>query len=129
MFATAAIDSHCRSITKFAAELSYPVCGGRADLWMRGVSESAMLSGMAWKLALIIGALGFIMLLGSAYLNRRARRARDSRPVDTEALRSDVVAALAREDLAEAVSIYRQRTNAGLLEATDAVRRIDRDRR
>ena len=84
---------------------------------------------MTWKLALLVGALGIIMLLGSAYLNRRARRAAGDRPVDLDALRTDVVAALARDDLTEAVRIYRQRTHAGLLEAAGAVQRIDGDRR
>jgi hypothetical protein len=88
-----------------------------------------MLSGMTWKLALLIGAVGIIMLLGSGYLSRRARLAGDSGPVDMEALRADVVAALARDDLTEAVSIYRQRTNARLLDAADAVQRIDSERR
>lgn len=84
---------------------------------------------MTWKLPLLIAAAGIIMLLGAAYLNRRARRAFDGRPVDPDALRTDVVAALDRDDLTEAVTIYRQRTNAGLLEAADAVQRIDSERR
>jgi hypothetical protein len=88
-----------------------------------------MLSGMTWKLALLIGAAGIIMLLGSVYLNRQARIAGDSRPVDMEVLRADIMAALARDDLTEAVRIYRRRTNARLLEAADAVQRIDSERR
>jgi hypothetical protein len=88
-----------------------------------------MLGGMTWKWALLIGAAGIVMLLASVYLNRRARRADDGRPVDMEALRTEVVAALSREDPTEAVRIYRQRTNAGLVEAAEAVRRIDGERR
>jgi ribosomal protein L7/L12 len=84
---------------------------------------------MTWKWALLIGAIGILMLLGSAYLNRRARRADDGRPVDMEALRTDVMAALARDDLAQAVKIYRQRTRAGLVEAAGAVQRIDSESR
>ena len=94
-----------------------------------------MLTGMTWKLAILIGAVGVIMLLASVHLNRRARRAAAGRPVDAAALldpaalRTEVLAALARDDLPAAVKIYRQRTGTGLLEATEAVRRIDSERR
>ena len=88
-----------------------------------------MLCGMTWKLALLIGVIGILMLLGSAYLNRRARRAADGRPADVEALRTEVLAALDRDDLATATKIYRQRTNVGLIEAAGAVQRMDSDRR
>jgi hypothetical protein len=37
-----------------------------------------MLSGMTRKWALLIGAVGIIMLLGSRHLNRQARLAGDS---------------------------------------------------
>jgi bifunctional ADP-heptose synthase (sugar kinase/adenylyltransferase) len=84
---------------------------------------------MTWKLAILIGVVGIIMLLGSAYLNRRARRAADGRPVDAEALRTAVLAALDRDDLVTATKIYRERTNASLLEAVEAVRGIDSERR
>ncbi|GAB3813044.1 hypothetical protein GCM10027605_55970 [Micromonospora zhanjiangensis] len=88
-----------------------------------------MLRGMTWQVIVLIGAVGIIMLIGSALLNRRAQRLAEGRPVDWEALRTDVAAALDRDDLAGAVKIYRQRTNAGLLAAADAVQQIDGDRR
>ena len=83
---------------------------------------------MSWKLLVVIGGIGIVMLFVAAYLNRRARSARDARPVDMDAVRTDVIAALDQDGLAEAVKIYRQRTGARLLEATEAVQRIDRAR-
>jgi hypothetical protein len=71
-----------------------------------------------------IGAAGIVMLIVSAILNRRARLARAGRPVDLEALRADVLAAMDRDDLLEAVKIYRRVTGARLLDATAAVQRM-----
>jgi hypothetical protein len=84
---------------------------------------------MTLTVALAIGAVGIVMLIGSAVLNRRARVAREGRPTDMEALRTAVRAAVDRDDLVEAVRIYRRETGARLLEASDAVQRIAADRR
>jgi ribosomal protein L7/L12 len=84
---------------------------------------------MTLTAAFAIGALGIVMLIVSAVLNRRARHDREGRPTDMEALRTAVLAAVDRDDLIEAVKIYRRETGARLLEATDAVQRIASHRR
>ncbi|MCA2217433.1 hypothetical protein [Jidongwangia harbinensis] len=84
---------------------------------------------MTWILASAVGGIGIVMLLLSGLLNRRTRSAGDGRPVDEEALRAEVLAAIDRDDLTTAVKIYRQRTGARLLEASTAIEGIDRDRR
>jgi len=84
---------------------------------------------MTLTVALAIGAIGIVMLIVSAVLNRRARVAREGRPIDMEAVRTAVRAAVDRDDLVEAVRIYRRETGARLLEASDAVQRIAADRR
>ncbi|WP_344649830.1 hypothetical protein [Cryptosporangium japonicum] len=83
---------------------------------------------MDWTVIGIIGGAGIVLLIVSAYLTRRARREHAGRTVDPDAVRTEVVAALDGEGLAEAVRIYRRRTGAPLLEATEAVRRIDESR-
>jgi hypothetical protein len=90
-----------------------------------------MLPGMTLTLisALAIGGVGCAMLVLSGYQNRRTESRRDGRPVDVAALRTDVLAAIDRDDLTAAVKIYRQRTGARLLEASAAIDGIARDRR
>ena len=83
-----------------------------------------MLVGMTYTLVAIIGGLGIIMLLVSAPMIWRSRRATAQRPVDWEALRTDVSTALANDDLVAAVKIYRERTGAGLADAAREVQRI-----
>ena len=84
---------------------------------------------MTWRIALLIGLIGIIMLVVSAYLTRRARVLAAGRPIDVEAMQAEVGTALDRDDPATAVRIYRQHTGAGLLQAGKAVDRIARDRR
>lgn len=81
---------------------------------------------MILTVILAIGALGIVMLILSAALKRQARPAR---PVDLAAMRAEVLAAVDRDDLVEAVRIYRRDTGARLLEASDAVQQIAVDRR
>lgn len=72
-------------------------------------------------IALAIGIVGVLLLISSAALRRRIRVA----PEDA-ALRAEVQTALARRETVLAIRLYRERTGAGLLEARDAVERINR---
>ena len=84
---------------------------------------------MTTTLILFLGGLGIVMLIASLVLNRQARPAAEERPVNMAAMRAHVKAAVERDDLVEAVRIYRRETGARLLEASDAVQRIALDRR
>ena len=84
---------------------------------------------MILTVILAIGALGIVMLIVSAALKRQARLARPGQPVDLAAMRAEVLAAVDRDDLVEAVRIYRRDTGARLLEASDAVQHIALNRR
>jgi hypothetical protein len=83
-----------------------------------------MLAGMTTTVLFLIAGAGIVMLIVSAVLSRRARLARDGRPVDMEALRTDVRSAADRDDLLEAVRLYRRATGASLLDATAEVQHI-----
>ncbi|BEL06107.1 hypothetical protein Q0Z83_042980 [Actinoplanes sichuanensis] len=73
---------------------------------------------------LALGAAGLVMLIVGQYLGRRAVTA-----PDPETRRAEVRDTLGRDGWTASVKIYRERTGAGLLEAHDAVRRIDRESR